>query len=159
MDFGLATTIDRMSAHSNQTHEMTGGTGSFRFMATEVAKNLPYNHKADTYSFGIILYELLSCKKAFYGLGIDEYFEQVVHNGVRPKVNPKYPNQLNELMQKCWNSNIEMRPSFNEIVSTIDSTPSSCRTKNVLPKKMSLNRIKISLPNKVMRKQVFASSA
>jgi len=138
IDFGLATMIDRKSMCSNQVYEMSGQTGSLRYMAPEVAKNSPYNNKVDIYSFGIIICELLSCKKAFSGLNIDEYFEHVVHGGLRPLVNNKWPTELKEVMKKCWSSNINIRPSFNEIVSILDCTLTKFSTKAILRKNVIL---------------------
>ena len=132
--------IDRKSACPNQMFEMSGGTGSLRYMAPEVAKHLPYNHKVDTYSFGIILCELLSFNKSFTGLDIDEYFEKVVHSGLRPVINNKWPNQLNSLMTKCWSSDVDTRPPFNEVLSILDSSPTqfNLSIKDILPKRIIL---------------------
>lgn len=33
-------------------YNMSGDTGSLRYMAPEVAQNLPYNKKVDVYAFG-----------------------------------------------------------------------------------------------------------
>ncbi|ACI64203.1 predicted protein [Thalassiosira pseudonana CCMP1335] len=42
------------------TFKLTGRTGSRRYMCPEVAFSQSYNHKADVYSFGILLYETVS---------------------------------------------------------------------------------------------------
>ena len=108
---------------------MSGGTGSLRYMAPEVAKNLPYNYKAEVYTFGIILSELLSHKKPFGGITVDKYFKYVVYGGTRPHVSRKWPNELSELMQKCWSSDIVSRPSFSEVASILDSALNTLNTK------------------------------
>ena len=54
IDFGLATVVDGGSTNRNDVYEMSGETGSLRYMAPEVAACRPYNHKADVYSFGKI---------------------------------------------------------------------------------------------------------
>jgi serine/threonine protein kinase len=43
-------------------YNMSGDTGSLRYMAPEVARNLPYNHKVDVYAFGEYLDKLLLCE-------------------------------------------------------------------------------------------------
>ena len=101
-------------------------------MAPEVAKHLPYNHKADVYSFGIILYELLSCHKAFTGLDVDQYFEHVVHGELRPRKNNKWPNELNAVMEKCWTASISRRPHFTEVVSMLESTSINYESKAMI---------------------------
>jgi serine/threonine protein kinase len=50
-DFGLARIVENASV-SNEVYEMSGETGSLRYMAPEVADCQPYNQKADVYSYG-----------------------------------------------------------------------------------------------------------
>jgi serine/threonine protein kinase len=38
---------------------MTGNTGSLRYMAPEVALRRPYSEKADVYSFGILVWQVI----------------------------------------------------------------------------------------------------
>jgi serine/threonine protein kinase len=47
---------------------MTGGTGSYLYMAGEVFRHEPYNSKADVYSFAMIMYELISGQCPFRGM-------------------------------------------------------------------------------------------
>ena len=54
-DFGVA----RVKA---QTGVMTAETGTYRWMAPEVIEHKPYDHKADVFSYGIVLWELLTGK-------------------------------------------------------------------------------------------------
>lgn len=41
---------------------MTAETGTYRWMAPEVIEHKPYDEKADVFSFGVVLWELLTCK-------------------------------------------------------------------------------------------------
>ena len=73
LDFGLAKRID--AAPEEQTSAPTGtgaghtepGTvmGTMGYMSPEQVRGLPVDHRTDIFSFGAILYELLSGKKAF----------------------------------------------------------------------------------------------
>jgi serine/threonine protein kinase len=54
-DFGVARVKD-------QSGVMTAETGTYRWMAPEVIEHLPYDHRADVFSFGIVLWELLTGK-------------------------------------------------------------------------------------------------
>jgi len=125
---------------SDDVYEMTGGTGSLRYMAPEVATSRPYNHKTDVYSFGILLWELLSCKKPFVGLDIDEYFNQVVHNKVRPSFDPKWPEELRDLITNCWDAEIENRPNSKEIVAILESIRPTNKT--VPRRRLSISNMK-----------------
>ena len=49
IDFGVAKAIPKASCPSEK-YAMTGGTGSMRYMAPEVALGKPYNEKVDVYS-------------------------------------------------------------------------------------------------------------
>jgi serine/threonine protein kinase len=50
-DFGLS----KVYMQTMQT--MTGGLGTFQWMAPEVLANQRYSEKADVYSFGIVMWE------------------------------------------------------------------------------------------------------
>jgi serine/threonine protein kinase len=54
-DFGVARLIDKDSV-------MTAETGTYRWMAPEVIEHRAYDNKADIFSFGIVLWELLTGK-------------------------------------------------------------------------------------------------
>ncbi|XP_043713574.1 serine/threonine-protein kinase STY46-like isoform X2 [Telopea speciosissima] len=54
-DFGVARV-------QSQSGVMTAETGTYRWMAPEVIEHNPYDHKADVFSFGIVLWELLTGK-------------------------------------------------------------------------------------------------
>jgi serine/threonine protein kinase len=147
MDFGLAKILENATPDTDDVYEMSGETGSLRYMSPEVADSLPYNHKADVYSFGMlpwsdavlyvcesfsflndftfaalgmILWELNTCKKPFDGLSRDEFYERVVHGGERPPLNRKWPVELISLICDCWSEKVEARPTFDEVLKRID---------------------------------------
>jgi serine/threonine protein kinase len=57
IDLGLSTCVKRRT-NSHIAYEMTGNTGSLRYMAPEVALRKPYTEKVDVYSFGILLWQM-----------------------------------------------------------------------------------------------------
>mmetsp|Transcript_11299 Transcript_11299/g.15654 ORF Transcript_11299/g.15654 Transcript_11299/m.15654 type:complete len:221 (+) Transcript_11299:468-1130(+) len=120
LDFGLARIVKYSDLNSNEVYQMSGQTGSLRYMAPEVAKCLPYNQKADVYSFGIILWELNAYKKPYDGMNKEEFYERVVEGNERPMINKKWPEELVQLMQDCWSSDMDVRPSFRVIVERLD---------------------------------------
>jgi serine/threonine protein kinase len=121
LDFGLARIVDKTSLDSNGVYAMSGETGSLRYMAPEVADAFPYNHKADVYSYGIVLWELNAGKKPFDGLNRELFYERVVHGGERPPMSKKWSEELKALLADCWSADIEVRPSFPDIVNKIDA--------------------------------------
>ena len=72
LDFGLAKKVEAVSPEQ-QTSAPTGsghteaGTvmGTMGYMSPEQVRGLPVDHRSDIFSFGTILYEMLSGKKAF----------------------------------------------------------------------------------------------
>ena len=72
LDFGLAKRVEAV-APDEQTSAPTGsghtepGTvmGTMGYMSPEQVRGLPVDHRSDIFSFGAILYELLSGQKAF----------------------------------------------------------------------------------------------
>lgn len=103
IDFGLSKILRNSSPDSDEMYEMTGETGSLRYMAPEVADARPYNHKADVYSYGMILWELLAAEKPFNNLSREQFYEQVVHGGERPHLNrKKWPEEIVQLISNCW---------------------------------------------------------
>jgi TolB-like protein/Tfp pilus assembly protein PilF len=72
LDFGLAKRVGAVGAE-DQTMEQAGsghtepGTvmGTMGYMSPEQLRGLPVDHRSDIFSFGAILYELLSGRKAF----------------------------------------------------------------------------------------------
>ena len=72
LDFGLAKRVESVapgketSAPTESGHTQPGTVmGTAGYMSPEQVKGLPVDHRSDIFSFGTILYELLSGKKAF----------------------------------------------------------------------------------------------
>eukprot|EP00904_Undaria_pinnatifida_P012456 jgi/Undpi1/8340/HiC_scaffold_25.g10809.m1 len=114
LDLGLSRVVSK-SEMDNARYNMTGETGSARYMAPEVAESRPYNEKVDVYSYGVILWEMTTLKKPFDGMGRDRFFSQVVRGSHRPPINKKWPKPWAALMQSCWAEDPTARPSFAKV--------------------------------------------
>ena len=94
-------------------------------MAPEVAKELPYNKSVDAYSFGIMLHELLSAEKPFFGFSAGKHMSLVVLGGERPKMDHRHtscwPMNLQWLMKRCWSPFPTSRPTFAVIRETLQA--------------------------------------
>lgn len=115
MDFGLSTIVPDSCPESDEVYNLSGETGSLRYMAPEVAKRDFYNHKADVYSFGVMLWELVTFTKPFDRMSREEFYEKVVKDGLRPEIGKKFPQDLSRLIQSCWDNDPQVRPSFQSI--------------------------------------------
>ena len=78
-----------------------------------------YNQKVDVYSFGITLWEMLTGKLPFKGIGRQEFMDEVVAKGFRPAVPKSLPLVLGNLLRDCWDANSLKRPSFENILATL----------------------------------------
>ncbi|KAI0241093.1 Mitogen-activated protein kinase kinase kinase 7 [Lamellibrachia satsuma] len=98
------------------TH-MTNNKGSAAWMAPEVFEGSNYSEKCDIFSWGIILWEVLTRRKPFDEIGGPAFrIMWAVHNGTRPPLIKGCPPPLQVLMTKCWSSNPMERPSMSEVV-------------------------------------------
>ncbi|XP_061609490.1 mitogen-activated protein kinase kinase kinase 7 isoform X2 [Phyllopteryx taeniolatus] len=107
-DFGTACDI--------QTH-MTNNKGSAAWMAPEVFEGNNYSEKCDVFSWGIILWEVVTRRKPFDEIGGPAFrIMWAVHNGTRPPLIKNLPKPIENLMTRCWSKDPSQRPSMEEIV-------------------------------------------
>eukprot|EP00897_Mesotaenium_endlicherianum_P000769 jgi/Mesen1/10693/ME000090S10153 len=100
--------------------EMTAETGTYRWMAPEVLEHRPYDHKADVYSFGIMIWEILTGGIPYAGLTPLQAAIGVVQRGLRPQMPPQAPQRLVALAERCWHFNPDERPEFSEILAFME---------------------------------------
>eukprot|EP00596_Hydrurales_sp_CCMP1899_P008334 CAMPEP_0119047376 /NCGR_PEP_ID=MMETSP1177-20130426/52811_1 /TAXON_ID=2985 /ORGANISM="Ochromonas sp, Strain CCMP1899" /LENGTH=669 /DNA_ID=CAMNT_0007021909 /DNA_START=346 /DNA_END=2355 /DNA_ORIENTATION=- len=117
-DFGLCTCVRRRK-HLNEAYELTGNTGSLRYMAPEVALRQPYTEKADVYSFGIMVWQMARDRVPFKGLSREDFMTHVVTAGQRPKLDKSWPSGFSNLLTASWHKDSQSRPSFQAIVAQL----------------------------------------
>lgn len=119
-DFGLAKELKGDEMVGNDLYNMSGNTGSLRYMAPEVALCEPYNHKVDVFSFGILLWQMCSLDVPFATYNVQRHSERVVRGGERPPLDTKkWSPELCNLMSTCWSTNIKKRPHFGSVGSQL----------------------------------------
>jgi serine/threonine protein kinase len=106
-DFGLSRQLD---PGKMQTYCGTPAT-----MAPEIARQEEYNEKADVFSFGIILWELLTREEPYPGCSGLSLAFAVATRGLRPPIPAYCPAEWAALMVRCWSDSQTQRPSFDEI--------------------------------------------
>ncbi|XP_074569891.1 serine/threonine-protein kinase STY46-like [Curcuma longa] len=97
---------------------MTAETGTYRWMAPEVIQHKPYDHKADIFSFGIVIWELLTAKLPYQYLTPIQAAVGVVQQGLRPTIPNTHP-KLAKLLERCWKQDPADRPDFSEILEIL----------------------------------------
>ncbi|XP_051941726.1 mitogen-activated protein kinase kinase kinase 7-like isoform X2 [Hippocampus zosterae] len=112
-DFGTACDI--------QTY-MTNNKGSAAWMAPEVFEGSNYSEKCDVFSWGIILWEVLTRKKPFDEIGGSAFcIMWAVHRGTRPPLIKDLPVPIETLMTHCWDKEPNQRPSMEQIKNTMSN--------------------------------------
>lgn len=107
-DFGLSKVIDSNKA-------MTNNVGTVAWISPEVFGKKNYTEKADVYSYGIILWELITRQMPF---GNVEAFTipLMVSRGERPEIPKDCPLEWKKLIKSCWHQKSQMRPSFKKVL-------------------------------------------
>ncbi|CAG7860728.1 unnamed protein product [Brassica rapa] len=111
-DFGVA----RVQIESGV---MTAETGTYRWMAPEVIEHKPYTHKADVFSYAIVLWELLTGDIPYAFLTPLQAAVGVVQKGLRPKIPKKTHPRVKGLLERCWQQEPKERPDFEEIIEML----------------------------------------
>ena len=112
LDFGLARTLDVEAAPSvvtNASPRMSfSGThpgvviGTPAYMAPEQALGKTADKRADIWSFGCVLYEMLSGRRAFQGTDVSDTLSRVIGNDPDwAALPPKTPEPLRRLLRRC----------------------------------------------------------
>jgi len=120
-DFGLSTIVPSNGDPYEDTFEMSGA-GSPRYMAPEVLADPPnrYNLKADIYTFGIVLWEILSLEKPYgFVRGRDELISCVVEENVRPPISDCWPETIRDVIEQSFDQDYEQRPKIQTFYNTL----------------------------------------
>eukprot|EP01038_Epipyxis_sp_PR26KG_P013912 gene13912-18655_t len=118
-DFGLCASV-RAQREKTEQYKLTGNTGTLRYMAPEVVLGRSYHKSVDTYSFGILVWQVTSGKVPFKEMGKKTFFDRVVVGGQRPQLDPKWPPAFCNLLKKSWHEDKNARPDFHFITNELD---------------------------------------
>lgn len=103
-------------------------TGTPNYMAPEVFNaelengNAIYDaKKSDVYAFGMLGYFLYQRKEPFYSCKKIQEIRQKVVNGERPPfTGGTCPDHVKQLIEECWIDGPDQRPTFDEIVESLE---------------------------------------
>ncbi|XP_017343397.1 raf-1 proto-oncogene, serine/threonine kinase a isoform X5 [Ictalurus punctatus] len=122
-DFGLATVKARWSG----SHQVEHPSGSILWMAPEVIRmqdNNPYSFQSDVYSYGIVLYELMTGELPYSHIANRDQIIFMVGRGyLSPDLTKLYkscPKAMKRLVADCIKKSKEERPLFPQILSSIE---------------------------------------
>ncbi|KAG9459711.1 hypothetical protein H6P81_004219 [Aristolochia fimbriata] len=111
-----------LSKVKRRTTVSGGIRGTIQWMAPELLtdQNSMVTEKVDVYSFGIVMWELLTGDEPYSNMHSKDILAGVLKD-VRPQV-PNWCDPLwRSLMERCWSSDPNARPSFSEIAKELRS--------------------------------------
>lgn len=106
LDFGLAT------IKGGETITKTGSTlGTIRYMSPEQARGEKVDHHSDLFSFGSVLYEMITGKAPFKGEHEAEEVYNVIHETPQPLARfcSDVPNELQRIVSKLLERDLRQR--------------------------------------------------
>nr|XP_057924373.1 tyrosine-protein kinase Lyn isoform X1 [Doryrhamphus excisus] len=114
-DFGLARVI------SDDEYTAREGTKfPIKWTAPEAINYSSFTIKSDMWSFGVLLYEIITFGKMPYpGMTKAEVMSSVQH-GYRMPCPQNCPSELYHIMMSCWKSKPDDRPTFDYMQSVLD---------------------------------------
>jgi serine/threonine protein kinase len=119
-DFGFAQL--RPESEDETLEDGRGGAkGTPLWMAPEIMMGKPFTEKVDVYSFGIILWQILTRQEPFaHHKNLKLFRIAVCKRGERPPMPPDAPPRLRQLIEACWDGDSNRRPPFKKIVHQLD---------------------------------------
>uniref|UniRef100_A0A674P9T4 receptor protein-tyrosine kinase n=1 Tax=Takifugu rubripes TaxID=31033 RepID=A0A674P9T4_TAKRU len=122
-DFGLARDVYDKEYYS--VHNKSGVKLPVKWMALESLQTHKFTSKSDVWSFGVLLWELMTRGAPPYS-DVNSFDITVFLLQGRRLLQPEFcPDALYTVMIECWHPNPERRPSFSELVEPISSIFSS----------------------------------
>ncbi|XP_077133277.1 macrophage-stimulating protein receptor isoform X1 [Ranitomeya variabilis] len=122
-DFGLARDVFDKEYYSVRRHK--NARLPVKWMALESLQTQKFTTKSDVWSFGVLLWELMTRGAPPYP-DVDPYdITRYLYRG-RRLPQPEYcPDPLYSLMLQCWSPHPEERPTFSQLVSEMEVVSSS----------------------------------
>ncbi|XGW32930.1 hypothetical protein V3C99_017442, partial [Haemonchus contortus] len=115
-DFGLSRDV-----HCNDYYRKKGnGRLPIKWMALEALDSHMYTVESDVWSYGILLWEIMTMGGTPYPTIAMPQLYSVLKGGYRMEAPQKCPSEIYDLMVSCWQEKREKRPTFKMIVDYLD---------------------------------------
>uniref|UniRef100_G1SIY6 Tyrosine-protein kinase n=1 Tax=Oryctolagus cuniculus TaxID=9986 RepID=G1SIY6_RABIT len=114
-DFGLARVIE-----DNEYTAREGAKFPIKWTAPEAINFGCFTIKSDVWSFGILLYEIVTYGKIPYPGRTNADVMTALSQGYRMPRMENCPDELYDIMKMCWKEKAEERPTFDYLQSVLD---------------------------------------
>jgi serine/threonine protein kinase/sugar lactone lactonase YvrE len=111
LDFGLAKLLERGASETDATETLAEiertaeGTivGTAAYMSPEQAEGKPLDGRSDIFSFGAVLYEMITGQRAFHGTTRLSTLSSVLRDEPKPpgEIREKTPEELGRIIARC----------------------------------------------------------
>ncbi|KAI3877059.1 hypothetical protein MKW92_019610 [Papaver armeniacum] len=112
-DFGLS----RLKHQTFLSSKSMAGTPEY--MAPEVLRNEPSDEKCDVYSFGVILWELVTLRSPWSGMNPMQVVGAVGFQNRRLEIPGNVEPTVAKIIHDCWQSDPKLRPSFAQLMTLL----------------------------------------
>ena len=117
-NFELSSRIHTLESMTFQS--ISGLKGRPSYSSPEILQRNQYSESGDVYSFGMLVYELITGEIPFKGNdSINYIMDEVIMKSKRPEINDEVEECYRELIEICWSQEPSDRPTFSEITSIL----------------------------------------
>ena len=116
-DFGLSTVKNKLQKRNRDI------VGTPNWMAPEILRGEKYDEASDVFSFGMVIWEILTEQIPYNDLSIQQIVGSVGFDFTQKLILPESTvclHRLKKLMETCLSRKSKLRPSFDMIVEEID---------------------------------------
>uniref|UniRef100_A0A668UE40 Protein kinase domain-containing protein n=1 Tax=Oreochromis aureus TaxID=47969 RepID=A0A668UE40_OREAU len=116
---GVSLILDMLITHDDLSTKMSFA-GTVAWMAPEVIRNEPVSEKVDIWSFGVVLWEMLTGEIPYKDVDSSAIIWGVGNNSLQLPIPESCPDGFKILLRQCWNCKPRNRPSFRQILLHLD---------------------------------------
>uniref|UniRef100_A0A914HVK6 receptor protein-tyrosine kinase n=1 Tax=Globodera rostochiensis TaxID=31243 RepID=A0A914HVK6_GLORO len=99
-----------------------GGKIPIRWTAPEAIMQHKYTTASDVWSFGVVMWEVMSFgERPYWDWTNHRVIQEVVHNGFRLPSPQDTPKRLYEMMLACWQAERHKRPTFADLLEQLNA--------------------------------------